>query len=82
MILSLTPYHNLGEVTEVRHQGCAAAWDDEQGKWNVEIKTQVGEALYDSCDVLINAGGIVNVWRWPVIPGLLVSKITTFIRER
>ena len=24
----------------------------------------------DSCDVLINAGGYLNEWRWPKIPGL------------
>lgn len=29
-----------------------------------------GNIIKDSCDILINAGGILNAWRWPAIPGL------------
>lgn len=31
---------------------------------------ETGEVIKDSCDILINAGGILNAWRWPAIPGL------------
>lgn len=26
--------------------------------------------ITDHCDILINAGGILNNWRWPAIPGI------------
>lgn len=29
-----------------------------------------GQNFTDWCDILINAGGILNAWRWPAIPGL------------
>lgn len=32
--------------------------------------TSTGEIFSDYCDILINAGGILNAWRWPAIPGL------------
>ena len=32
--------------------------------------TITGETFSDYCDILINAGGILNAWRWPAIPGL------------
>ena len=47
----------------------AATWDGLAGKWSVQI-TANGRIIQDNCDVLINAGGILNNWRWPAIPGL------------
>ncbi|CAI7571914.1 unnamed protein product [Penicillium pancosmium] len=62
---------NLGEKTKVSHQVVGAKWDDRAGKWNVEIRDIVnGVVLNDSCDVLVNASGVLNAWRWPAIPGL------------
>lgn len=29
-----------------------------------------GEIYKKDCDILINAGGILNNWKWPDIPGL------------
>lgn len=46
-----------------------ATWDEAAAQWNVEISTG-GATRTDSCDILINAGGILNAWRWPPIPGL------------
>lgn len=62
---------NLGEKTKLGHQVVGAKWNDCLGKWNVDIQVHgSGEIVHDSCDVLINAGGILNAWRWPAIPGL------------
>ena len=50
----------------------AATWDSEKAEWNVEVKNIIsGEVLRTSCHILINAGGILNAWRYPPIPGLL-----------
>ncbi|KAJ5085310.1 hypothetical protein N7532_010081 [Penicillium argentinense] len=62
---------NLGEKTKISHQVVGAKWDDHAAKWEVEIKDSVKNVLMrDSCDVLVNAGGILNAWKWPTIPGL------------
>lgn len=46
-----------------------ATWDNEQGRWQVDV-TNGSITVTDHCDILINAGGILNAWRWPAIPGL------------
>lgn len=62
---------NLDKVTKLQHEVSEARWDDDAGKWHVKVKNLAsGELIEDSCDVLINAGGILNAWRWPAIPGL------------
>lgn len=62
---------NLGEKTKVAHQVVGAKWNEDEGKWHVEINDLANnQILHDSCDVLVNAGGILNAWRWPAIPGL------------
>ncbi|KAK1987486.1 monooxygenase [Colletotrichum cereale] len=43
--------------------------------YDVQVKdTMTGEITIDNCDVLINAGGILNNWKWPAIPGLSKYK--------
>ena len=62
---------NLGDKTKVGHQVVHAQWVGETGKWFVDIENlKSGDVSRDSCDILINAGGILNAWRWPLIPGL------------
>lgn len=62
---------NLGEKTKVSHHIVGAKWDDWAGKWNVEIRDVARNVIVnDSCDVFVNAGGILNAWKWPAIPGL------------
>jgi cation diffusion facilitator CzcD-associated flavoprotein CzcO len=55
----------------LNHQVSKADWNEEAGLWYVEAtNTDSGEIVKTSCNVLINAGGILNSWRWPAIPGL------------
>lgn len=28
------------------------------------------QTISDHCDILVNAGGILNNWQWPAIPGI------------
>lgn len=44
-------------------------WDDEAGKWNIQIQHN-DTTQQDTADILINASGILNKWTWPSIPGL------------
>ncbi|KAK4932062.1 hypothetical protein LTR66_016000, partial [Elasticomyces elasticus] len=63
-------YH-LDQYTKTNHKSVGAQWDEKTAKWNVQIEDIVsGKIIEDSCDILINAGGILNAWRWPAIPGL------------
>ena len=55
----------------MNYQVSKADWNEEEGLWHVEASNTVsGEVLKTTCHVLINAGGILNSWRWPAIPGL------------
>ncbi|RDW65995.1 hypothetical protein BP6252_09630 [Coleophoma cylindrospora] len=61
----------LGQYCKTEHEVCGARWDESRAKWDVQIKDlRAGTIVEDSCDILINAGGILNAWRWPAIPGL------------
>ena len=48
-----------------------ALWSEEEGEWSVTIKDLVFEQSFvERCDVLIQASGYLNSWRWPDITGL------------
>ncbi|CAG8022785.1 unnamed protein product [Penicillium olsonii] len=48
-----------------------AVWDQENFKWQLKVENlQNSSTLTDSCDILIQATGTLNDWRWPSIPGL------------
>lgn len=52
-----------------------AVWDDNKGQWIVHItKTDTGEQVIDTADVVISAVGTLNAWKWPSIPGLDLFK--------
>lgn len=55
----------------MQHQVVDAVWKSEAGGYNVKVKNLIsGGEINDHCDILINATGILNAWRWPAIPGL------------
>jgi cation diffusion facilitator CzcD-associated flavoprotein CzcO len=61
----------------VNHQVVHAAWSAEtkkhphSGGYDVRVRDlQSGQEFVDTCNILINAGGILNSWRWPAIPGI------------
>ncbi len=46
-----------------------AKWNGEA--WDVEVKDHKTQSVFhDQCDILINAGGVLNNWKWPAIPGI------------
>lgn len=44
-------------------------WDDFEGKWKVRIQQPGREPFEDSADFVVHAGGLLNNWSWPRIPG-------------
>ncbi|KAF1809387.1 FAD/NAD(P)-binding domain-containing protein [Eremomyces bilateralis CBS 781.70] len=63
-------YH-LHQYIKPLHEVSGAYWNEKQAGYDVHIKDlNAGTEIVDSCDILINASGILNHWKWPAIPGL------------
>lgn len=46
-------------------------WNNEKGGYEVEVRGHGnGNDIDDYCDILINAGGNLNAWKWPAISGI------------
>lgn len=68
---SFSAKYNLDKYCKFNHEVSGAKWNAESAKWEVAIKNGVdGTIIHDSCDILINAGGLLNNWKWPDIEGL------------
>jgi cation diffusion facilitator CzcD-associated flavoprotein CzcO len=68
---NFTQKYGLAKYCKFNHQVSRAAWNTKMGRWDVEVTNLAeGTTILDSCDFLINAGGVLNSWRWPDIPGL------------
>lgn len=81
---------NLSKYIKVSHKVIGANWDPSRSKWRVTIVTtdgrelvvadgkskegETGAAFCVECDVLINAGGAYNNWKWPQISNLQSFK--------
>lgn len=52
--------YRLKRFIKFNHRVSAAQWDDERQKYALEVVTADGETLYDECDVLINAAGLLK----------------------
>lgn len=53
------------------HRVVGATWNEKSCTWNVDVEDIEKKLVFsDWCHFLVNAGGILNDWRWPKIPGL------------
>jgi cation diffusion facilitator CzcD-associated flavoprotein CzcO len=69
--------YGLHQYVKTQHQVIGAYWDSAAGGYDVKVKdVAAGTTFSDHCDILINAGGILNNWKWPAIPGLHKYKGT------
>ncbi len=67
--------YKLDRYIRLQHEVSFAKWDIENAQWDVEAKNLVtGKTVRQSCHILVNAGGILNAWRFPAIPGLKSYK--------
>lgn len=63
--------YNLRKNIKFGQQIVRAVWSEATGRYDVKIQhVETGETIDDYCNILVNAGGILNAWRWPAIPGL------------
>lgn len=61
--------YELGRGLKLGHRVQKAEFDEESGKWKLEVKNKDG-VIHDECDVLVSAVGFLSNWRWPDIDGL------------
>ncbi|KAL9092133.1 MAG: hypothetical protein Q9165_004566, partial [Trypethelium subeluteriae] len=68
--------HALGKYIKYNHKLTSAIWNEYRGSWELEFEVSTPEnpqhttVFRRDCAVLINACGLLNNWKWPVIPGL------------
>jgi cation diffusion facilitator CzcD-associated flavoprotein CzcO len=69
--VSFCEKYQLYKYIKLAHQVSKATWNDKKGVWDVEVTNLTdGTIVHDSCDILVNAAGVLNAWRWPTIQGL------------
>ncbi|KAG6908883.1 hypothetical protein DXG01_002861 [Tephrocybe rancida] len=63
--------YDLNKYVRLSHKVNDATWDAASASWGIEvIDLGTGESKVDRADILINAAGVLNKWRWPDIKGL------------
>ncbi|OQO06048.1 hypothetical protein B0A48_08636 [Cryoendolithus antarcticus] len=61
----------VNKYVKVKHQIEHAQWDEERGVWKFKVRDLATHAVIDDqAEFFINAGGVLNQWKWPAIPGL------------
>lgn len=64
--------YDVEKYMKLSHNVTEARWHEVSAKWKVRVEdVQSGCAISDEGDVLITAIGILNLWDWPSIPGLM-----------
>ncbi|KAH0840739.1 putative sterigmatocystin biosynthesis monooxygenase stcW [Fonsecaea pedrosoi] len=67
--------HFVEKYVKLRHEVLFMSWTDEAGRWEVEVQDlESGSRWVESGDVVINATGVLNKWKWPNINGLQSFK--------
>lgn len=61
--------YQLDRDVKCGHRVSHAQWNEDEGKWHLEIDTKEG-VVEDTCDIFVSAVGFLSKWRWPSIPGL------------
>ncbi|KAI3319407.1 FAD/NAD(P)-binding domain-containing protein [Xylariaceae sp. AK1471] len=63
--------YSLKQHVRLEHQVIGAYWNNDKDGYDIKVKDIANNLVVtDHCDILINASGILNHWRWPEIPGL------------
>ncbi|KAF7188787.1 FAD-binding monooxygenase moxY [Pseudocercospora fuligena] len=70
-IQDLYQKHDLYKFIKLKHQINHVEWDDVEGKWRLKVKNlETEEEFEDEAEYFINAGGVLNNFKWPDIPGI------------
>lgn len=69
-IIDTVDKHGLRENIVFNTRLTKSIWNEERGKWGLELKQNGTTVIQDEADILINASGILNRWEMPSIHGL------------
>ena len=61
--------NGLGKYLKLKHRLIGCKWNNDSGKWKIELETG-GGIIQDECEMLVTATGCLNKWKWPDIPGI------------
>ncbi|KAF2678557.1 FAD/NAD(P)-binding domain-containing protein [Lentithecium fluviatile CBS 122367] len=65
----------ISKYIKLRHQIEHVEWDNTAGLWRLNIRNLgTGKVVEDNAEFFINAGGVLNNWKWPNINGLQSFK--------
>jgi cation diffusion facilitator CzcD-associated flavoprotein CzcO len=69
--------HDLFKYIRYNHKLVSAVWNEDSGLWDLEFEVLDPEhslaplrTFRRTANVVLNASGLLNNWKWPVIPGL------------
>ncbi|KAJ5772464.1 hypothetical protein N7520_002993 [Penicillium odoratum] len=62
--------YDCNKFIKYRHSIKAAVWNEDKAKWEIQVQNGDGAVFQDDVDVFINAGGVLNNWKWPNIEGI------------
>lgn len=51
--------YQIEDYIKYKHQVKHAKWDEAKGKWMLHVESE-GISFDDSCDIFINAGGVLK----------------------
>ncbi|RYN27305.1 putative sterigmatocystin biosynthesis monooxygenase [Alternaria arborescens] len=61
----------IAKYIKLRHRLEHVEWDGAAGLWRCRVRDLEKDVVFeDSAEFFINAGGVLNNWKWPEIPGL------------
>jgi cation diffusion facilitator CzcD-associated flavoprotein CzcO len=65
----------IEKYVKLRHQIEEIRWDDGPGVWRFRVRNlDTNEVIDDAAEYFVNAGGVLNNYKWPKIPGLKSFK--------
>ncbi|RYC60707.1 hypothetical protein CHU98_g5505 [Xylaria longipes] len=69
---SVVAHHNLDTCVKYNHRLTGAWWEQEKGRWKIRIQPigNPNAEFFDYAEILINATGVLNKWKWPDVKGL------------
>lgn len=61
----------INKYVKLKHKIEKIQWNNDKGKWTFTVRNLVtNEVFNDEADYYINAGGVLNNFKWPNIPGI------------
>jgi cation diffusion facilitator CzcD-associated flavoprotein CzcO len=61
----------IEKYIKLKHRIEQAKWDEDSAVWRLKVRNlDTDEVFEDQAEFFINAGGVLNSWKWPDIPGL------------